>query len=158
MSHPTAKVLEKGKKVRIGGFSVQPIPLHHNVECIGFLIEHKAMGRMVFCTDTNTIPYRFKDINHFIVESNYSDDIMIDNMCHNIYSRSASENHMSIDDTVEFLKNNYSTALRTVTLVHLSDGNSDAKGFEERVKNELSFPYVCIADKGVTIDVSKEFF
>lgn len=113
---------------------------------------------MVFCTDTNTIPYRFKDINHFVVESNYSDDIMIDNICNNIFSQSASENHMSIDDTVEFLKNNYSTALRTVTLVHLSDGNSDAKGFEERVKNELSFPYVCIADKGVTIDVSKEFF
>jgi phosphoribosyl 1,2-cyclic phosphodiesterase len=158
MCHPEAKVLGMGKKTRIGGFLVQPIPLHHNVECIGFLIEHKAMGRMVFCTDTNTIPYKFKDIHHFVAESNYSDDIMIDNMCNNIYSQSASENHMSIDDTTEFLKNNYSKSLRTITLIHLSDGNSDAKAFKEHVQNELAFPYVYIADKGVVIDVSKDPF
>ena len=158
MCHPEVKVLEMGKKTRIGGFVGQPIPLHHNVECIGFLIENKAMGRMVFCTDTNAIPYRFKDVQHFVVESNYSDDIMIDNMCNNIYSQSASENHMSIDDTVEFLKNNYSKSLRTITLIHLSDGNSDAKAFKERVQNELAFPYVYIADKGVVIDVSKDPF
>lgn len=158
MCHPEAKVLGMGKKTRIGNFLVQPIPLQHNVECIGFLIEHKAMGRMVFCTDTNTIPYKFKDIHHFVAESNYSDDIMVDNMCNNIYSQSASENHMSIDDTTEFLKNNYSKSLRTITLIHLSDGNSDAKAFKEHVQNELAFPYVYIADKGVVIDVSKDPF
>lgn len=158
MCHPEVKVLGMGKKTRIGGFLVQPIPLHHNIECIGFLIEHKTMGRMVVCTDTNSIPYRFKDIHHFVVESNYSDDIMIENICNNIYSQSASENHMSIDNTVEFLKNNYSKSLRTIMLIHLSDGNSDAKAFKERVQNELAFPYVYIADKGVVIDVSKDPF
>lgn len=147
-----------GRKTRIGGFLVQPIPLHHNVECIGFLIESKSIGRLIFVTDTNAIPYKFKDINHWVIESNYSDDIIIDNMCNNIYSQSASENHMSIDDTVEFLKNNYSKSLRSVTLIHLSDGNSDAKSFKERVQNELAFPYVYIADKGVVIDVSKDPF
>lgn len=158
MCHPDVKVLKMGKKTRIGGFVVQPIPLQHNVECIGFLIEHDAMGRMVFCTDTNTIPYRFKNVNHFVAETNYSDDIMIENMCNNIYSQSASENHMSIDDAVEFLKNNYSKSLRTITLIHLSDGNSDAKAFKERIQNELAFPYVYIADKSVVIDVSKDPF
>ena len=59
---------------------------------------------------------------------------------------------------VEFLKNNYSKSLRSVTLIHLSDGNSDAKAFKERVQNELAFPYVYIADKGVVVDVSKDPF
>jgi PleD family two-component response regulator len=65
---------------------------------------------------------------------------------------------MSIDDTVEFLKNNYSKSLLTIMLIHLSDGNSDAKAFKERVQDELAFPYVYIAEKGVVIDVSKDPF
>ncbi len=152
------KVLKKGLKTQIGGFKVQRVDLHHDVDCIGFLIEHDEIGRMVFCTDCRAIPYRFKNVNHFIVESNYSSDLMIDHMCENIYSKSASENHMEIGDTIEFLKRNYSASCNTIVLIHLSQGNADPKKFARMVKEELGFSNVHVARKGLEVELLKEEF
>lgn len=156
--HPQVKVLKKGVKMRLGGFSVQAIPLQHNCECYGFLIEHNSIGKLIFCTDTNSVPYRFKGINHWLIESNYSNDLLIDNMCNDTYSQSASENHMEIEDTIEVLKQNYSSELQTIILCHLSNGNSNAELFKQRVKDELGFDNVFIADSGVEVELIKEDF
>lgn len=144
--------------MRLGGFKVQAIPLQHNSECYGFLIEHNAIGKLAFCTDTNSVPYRFKKVNHWIIESNYSNDLLIDNMCDNIYSQSASENHLEIEDTIEVLKQNYSSNLQTIVLIHLSNDNSNAELFKQRVKNELGFDNVFVADKGLIVELNKEEF
>lgn len=153
------KVLNLGEKTRIGkGFMVQPIKLFHNVECYGFLIQHEEFGKMVFCTDTNSVPYKFKGVQHWLLESNYDNDILIDNACNDVYSRSASENHLEINDTIEVLKRNYSSELQNIVLIHLSNGNSNAKEFKERVQQELGFNEVYIADKGVEIELNKSEF
>lgn len=152
--HPKVKVLSKGVKTQIGGFKVQPVDMFHSVECYGFLIEHQECGRIVFCTDTSKIPYRFKNIQHFIVEANYDADIVLNCLLSNVLNSSQSENHMEIDDTIDFLKNNVNENTNSITLVHLSNGNSNEKEFRERVRNELGFSNVYVADKGMTIDLS----
>ena len=156
--HPQVKVLKKGLKTRIGGFKVQRVDLFHNVQNIGFLIEHGEFGKLLFSTDTNRIPYKFKDVNHFIVESNYSNDLMIDHLCNDTYSRSASENHMEINDTIEFLKQNYTSNCNTIVLIHLSQGNADPKKFKKMVKDELGFSNVYVAQKGLEVELLKEEF
>lgn len=156
--HPEVKVLKKGVKTRIGGFLVQPIPVSHSVECFAFLIEHKDMGRTVFITDCSLFPYKMKNVNHWLIEANYSDDIVIDNMCEGYNSRSQSGNHLEINDTIDALKCNYSTILQTVVLLHLSDGNSNAEEFKNRVQQELGFDRVFVADKGLEIELSKDGF
>lgn len=153
-AHPKVKVLSKGVKTQIGGFKVQPIDMFHSVECYGFLIEHQECGRIVFCTDTSKIPYRFKNIQHFIVEANYDADIVLNCLLSNVLNSSQSENHMEIDDTIDFLKNNVNENTNSITLVHLSNGNSNEKEFRERVRNELGFSNVYVADKDMTIDLS----
>lgn len=152
--HSKVKVLLKGVKTQIGGFKVQPVDMFHSVECYGFLIEHKECGRIVFCTDTSKIPYRFKNIQHFIVEANYDADIVLNCLLSNVLNSSQSENHMEIDDTIDFLKNNVNENTNSITLVHLSNGNSNEKEFRERVRNELGFSNVYVADKDMTIDLS----
>lgn len=152
------KELKKGKKVDIGGFKIQPVPLFHNAMNYGFIVEHKEFGKAIFCTDTNKIPYRFKGVNHFFVEANYSNDIMVDHLCDNVWSKSASENHMEINDTIEFLKNSYSKDTQNIVLLHLSDGNSNADEFVKKVKNELGFNDVFIADKNLVVSLCKEEF
>lgn len=152
--HPKVKVLSKGVKTQIGGFKVQPVGMFHSVECYGFLIEHQECGRIVFCTDTSKIPYRFKNIQHFIVEANYDADIVLNCLLSNVLNSSQSENHMEIDDTIDFLKNNVNENTNSITLVHLSNGNSNEREFRERVRNELGFSNVYVADKGMTIDLS----
>lgn len=156
--HPQVKTLKKGVKTLIGRFSVQPIPLYHNVPNIGFLVEHSEFGKLVFVTDTNEIPYRFKNINIFLVECNYDADLLIENACNNVYSQSASENHMELNDTMEFLKQNYSSSTQSIVLIHLSNGNINAELAKKRVQEELGFMNVVIADAGVEIELNKEEF
>lgn len=156
--YPQVKVLKKGTKMRLGGFRVQSIPLRHNCECYGYLIEHNSIGKLIFATDCNSVPYRFKNVNHFVIECNYDADILIDNMCNNVYSQSASENHLELNDTIKFLKQNYSSALQSVILIHLSNGNINAEKAKQRVRNELGFSNVIVADAGVEIELIKEDF
>jgi phosphoribosyl 1,2-cyclic phosphodiesterase len=149
---------KKKEKILIGGFKIQPIPLHHSCECYGYIIEHEEIGKLVFCTDTYQIPYRFKGVNHFVVEANHSTDKMIDNMCINEQYASAYDNHMNIDDTIEFLKANQHDDLVNVVLIHLSDGNSDEKEFIQRTKKELCLNNVFVANKGLIVELCKEEF
>lgn len=157
--HKGVKVLNLKEKTRIGKeFIVQPIKLLHNVECYGFLIQHEEFGKLVFVTDTNSVPYKFKGVQHWIIEANYSEEILIDNACNDVYSRSASENHLEINDTIEVLKRNYSSELQNVVLIHLSSGNSNEKNFKERVQEELGFYNVWVADKDLKIELTKSEF
>lgn len=150
--------IKKGRKTKIGGFKIQPVLLFHNVMNFGYVIEHEEIGKAVFCTDTNRIPYRFKNANHLWVESNYSNDIMIDHLCDNVWSQSASENHMEINDTIDVLKENYNASLQTIILLHLSNGNSNADEFVKKVKNELGFNNVYVADKHLIVPLCKDEF
>ena len=150
--------MKKGRKTSIGGFKIQPILLFHNCMNFGYVIEHEEIGKLVFCTDTCRIPYRFKNVNHFMVEANYSYDLLIDHMCDNVYSQSASENHMEINDTIEMLKENYSSSLQNVVLIHLSNGNSDANEFVKKTKEELGFNNVFVAEKNFVLPLQKEEF
>lgn len=156
--HQKVKVLEKGRKTQIGGFRVQPIPLFHSVECIGFLIEHTNMGRLLFCTDTTKIPYNFKDVHHVLVEGNSDVETMIDNACDDIFSRSNSANHMDFNDTIDFLRRNYSKELQNVVLLHLSNVNSNERMYMERTQSALGFNNVYIADSGLELElINSEF-
>jgi phosphoribosyl 1,2-cyclic phosphodiesterase len=152
--HKEVKVLKKGLKTPIGGFKVQRVDLFHNCECIGFLITTPDKQKILFCTDTHCIPYKFKNVNHFLVEANNSFDLMLDKMCDNDYGASASESHMEINSTIEFLKENYSADCMTIMLLHLSRNNADEKLFKKMVQDELGFKNVFVAKKGLEIELN----
>lgn len=153
------KLLPLKKKTKIGGFTIQPISVNHNVECYSFLIEHEDIGRMIFLTDLSDFPYKIKDLNLIMIEANYSNDVILSNgIDNNKWSVSQSENHLSIEQTIEILKNNYSTCLQQIILLHLSNGNSNAKEFVESVKFELGFNNVVVAESGLIVELNKEEF
>lgn len=153
------KVLKKGFKTHLGeGFIVQPIPLFHNVECIGFLIEHEEFGKLLFCTDTEKIPYKFKDVHHILVECNNDYETMIDNMCNNEQYTSASQNHMNSEDTLEFLKKNYNANLQNVVLLHASKANMNGVKIIEDFKKQLCFDNIFLGVAGLEIELNKTEF
>lgn len=152
------KYIQPKTKVRVGSFTVQPIPVSHNVECFAFIIEHELIGKCLFATDLNGFPYRIKDLNHIFIEANYSEDIIVNNACCNSWNNSASDNHLEITQAVEIIKENYTSKLQTVVLLHLSAGNSNAKQFAEITIRETSLFNVFIADKGLEIELKKEEF
>jgi phosphoribosyl 1,2-cyclic phosphodiesterase len=152
------KVLPVGVKTQIGGFYVQPLIVPHNAMCYAYIITHKEFGKIVFATDCLDFKYKIKSVNHWLIECNHCEELMIDNMCNNIYSLSASENHLEISKTIKTLKANYSCELQNIVLLHLSQGNADKNSFIGRVQEGVWFNNVFVAENGFELELNESEF
>lgn len=150
-------IAKKGRKTSIGGFKIQPIPLQHSCECFGYVIETPDNQKIVFATDCCEFLYRIKNVQHWLIECNWSEEILIDNMCDNEEMRSRHEHHLELNDTIFALRENFSAKTNTIVLLHLSNGNSNSEMFKKRVKEELGFFNVHIAEKGLTLQLQDDF-
>lgn len=147
-------ILPNKKKTSIGGFTVQPFPLAHDCPCYGFLILHPEMGRLIFATDTEYIKPRFKNINHIMVEANYSKIYLDESEESAEKRRHVLYGHLSIEAATDFCKKNSSCSLRNVVLMHLSDRNGSPDEFKQRMKSVVDCP-VWIAEAGLQIELCK---
>lgn len=150
--------LGHGKRYRIGPYVVQPIPVEHNAENYAYLIEHGDFGRLLFATDLVDFPYRIRGLNTMMIEANYSEDIVIDNLCRNEDSFSSPQNHMEIGRTLAVTARHRGPDLRTVVLLHLSAGNSNEREFRKLASEALPGVDVYVADKGLEVELRKEEF
>ena len=136
--------VEEGNAYRIGGFVVQPLNMYHDVPCFGYIIKHPECGKILFATDTNGIPYIVKDVNYFIVETNYSASIISENIKLGIVDERfvyrLVESHMEINDTSNFLKQQQLSNTKRIILIHMSSKNSDAKQFVELIEKSIGVP------------------
>lgn len=146
------------KLLKADGFNVQNFELVHNVPNNAFIIDTIDGIRILYCTDTEYIPKRVKGVHYAIIECNHDLDCMVDNAMDNKFSMSHYENHQSLDNCIEYLKQIYSPKLQAVVLWHLSDTNINAKTAKKRVQDELGFSNVIVADAGVEIELIKEDF
>jgi phosphoribosyl 1,2-cyclic phosphodiesterase len=147
------QLLPKGVKTSIGSFKVQPLAIKHNVENYAYIITHEDIGKLVFALDCEEFLYKIRDVNHWVIEANHDFDVMLDHALENMYSASASENHLSIDQCVDALSINACDATTTVILAHLSDANSHATQFRDAIKEALGVEEVYIAQKGLDIEL-----
>lgn len=138
--------MKVGKAYMLGeGFVVQPMNLTHSVQNYGFLIRNERFGKLVFATDTSAFPYRFKGVNHWLIECNYDPNIIIDDKLAGEATRSNYGDHLSKQQCFEALKENYTIETKSITLIHLSDGNSNAESFKNELKELLNFDNVNVA-------------
>ena len=151
--------LQRMKQAMIGGFSVVPFAVPHgDTECDGYLIMHEEIGSLLFITDAEYNPYDFSNIkiNHLMVECNYSEDYLTkdaENYGHVI------RGHMELQTCKRLIHTVNSTSLRSVGLLHLSGGNSDAVRFSREIK-ELIDPDVnaWVEEKGFQMELSLDPF
>ena len=128
------KAIEPGKGYIIGDFRILPFEVHHDVPCVGYKIDHPESGSVLFLTDTYAYQYDFKGISHWMIEANYADDILTDNILEGRLPASLRKrlmtSHMSIDNAIAILRRSDLTKTRNIVLIHLSDGNSNLARFE----------------------------
>lgn len=137
---------------KYGNFIITAFPLVHDVPCHGFYIFHDDFGKLIYATDTEYIKWRFKNINHILVEANYSDDL-IDNEASN--REHILRGHMSLQTALDFISTNDNPGLRTVCLIHLSNVNSDREQFLQKTKEILKYGAdVYVAEKGLEVDLN----
>lgn len=144
------------KQVSIGRFIVLPFELEHDVPNLGFLIQHPEMGKMVYITDTMYCKYKFKGLNHILIECNYSKALIDENLYNNetilpVRDRVV-ESHMSLETCKEFLQANDLSQIKNIVLIHLSDNNSDGEQFKREIEGLTGKP-VYIADKDLIVEL-----
>lgn len=152
------KSIEVLKQYRIGSFSVKAFSVVHDVPCVGYLIEHAEMGKMLFLTDTVASNVSSSNLNHILIEANYSDEILDYNIENGITPASMRarllNSHMEIKTTESVLSKLNLAHVSNIVLIHLSGNNSDAQQFKHRIMQTTGKP-TYIAQRGLTLDVSK---
>lgn len=155
---PFAKIVHPGHGYKVGNFKVIPFEVQHDVPAFGYQVDHPDMGRLVFLTDTFYCEYTFDNVNHWLVEANYADDILDRNIAEGRTPPSMRprllKSHMEIETTKGLLSANDLAETRNIVLIHLSDGNSDEQRFVDEIVKLTGKP-VTAANKGVVIDVSR---
>lgn len=146
------------RMVKVDGFKVQTFELVHNAPNNAFIVDTIDQIRVLYCTDTQYIPKRVKGVNVAVIECNFDDEVIVDNLCEGVENRSQFENHHSLDRCIQYLKSIYSPDLTQVVLWHPSSTNLNKEEAVRRVKEELSFDSVVMAEKGMEIEICKEEF
>ena len=79
------------RMVKVDGFKVQTFELVHNAANSAFIVDTPDQIRVLYCTDTQYIPKRVKGVNCAIIECNYDDQVIVDNLCEGVENRSQFE-------------------------------------------------------------------
>jgi phosphoribosyl 1,2-cyclic phosphodiesterase len=147
-------LLKENEVEKIGKFFVQPFRVKHDVPCFGFYIIHPECGNIVFITDFSNCDYNFPGVNHWIVEANFSKFLLYNNLEKGVIPPAIVnrlvKSHSEIHNTCDFLLSQDLSDSETITLIHLSQNNSDETLFEEKVKRATGVP-VQIAKPGALI-------
>lgn len=159
--YPFTTRIEPNKGYKVGGFRIQPFAVHHDVPCVGFIIQHPEIGKLMFVTDTAAMGYKIDGLTHIMIEANYADDIVDENIEKGHISAAMRNrvfgSHLSIDTTKRILGRQNLSQVEDIILIHLSDGNSDEKRFIREII-ELTGKPVYAANKGMIINLQKTPF
>jgi phosphoribosyl 1,2-cyclic phosphodiesterase len=129
-------------------FAVQPSRLKHDAnEPFGFLTQIPNVGTVLFATDTY-LQYTFDGLNNIMLECNYRQDILDANVEAGLLPAKlrarTMKSHCSFDTCKEILLANDLSHVHNIVLIHLSDGNANAKEFKDgirkRHKKTVSMP------------------
>lgn len=131
--HHRLGVVIPGYQFQIGDFIILGFKTEHDAaDPVGYLIQYiPTKEKLLFATDTYYLKYRFSGLNYILLECNYIPDILKANIEAGAIPESLKnrllESHFSLDNVKGFLKANDLTEVRKIILIHLSDGNSDAR-------------------------------
>lgn len=148
-----AKSVKALEQFKIGEFVVLPFDTQHDCnEPLGFVITHKDMGTLLFATDTYYIQYKFKGINHILVECNYSMDILAEKELPKSLKTRVIKSHFEIENVKEFLRATDLSTAKEIMLIHLSDSNSNAVEFKDSIERLTGKP-TYVASTGLEINL-----
>lgn len=155
---PFAKIVQPGHGYKVGNFKVIPFEVQHDVPAFGYQVDHPEMGRLVFLTDTFYCEYTFDNVNTWLIEANYADDILDRNIAEGRMPPSMRprllKSHMELETTKGTLSTNNLSRTHDIVLIHLSDGNSDEARFVWEIASMTGKPTIA-AKKGIDLWIGK---
>ncbi len=141
LTAPNYRVMEVAyrQQFTVKGWQIMPFDVEHDAnEPCGFLIISPSGKKIVFATDTYYIRYKFAGVTHWMIECNYSIDtvnLMVE--AGNIDRKRRTrllQSHFEINNVVQFFKEQDLSQSEQIHLLHLSDSNSDARLFKQKIQ------------------------
>lgn len=129
----------------IGTWRIIPFDVYHDSkEPLGFLLI-SSVNKVLFLTDTGSIPpLPTQGLTHILIESNYSPEIIEQNVQDGLIplstKRRIESSHLSINQTVEFFKSINLDSIEEIWLIHLSNDNSNESMFKRAVQAATAKP------------------
>lgn len=150
------KTIEPMHGYKVGGFKIFALPVAHDVPCLGFIVEHQEMGKMLFITDTMMLEYIVPKLDHIMIEVNYCDKILQENIDAGIVPVSMRDrllhSHMEMQTAKDIIKANDLSNVKELILLHLSDNNSNSELFKAEMEKVSGKP-VYIAKNGLELNL-----
>lgn len=137
-----------GVFLNIKGMSVAMFDVNHDAnEPTGFVIDVNG-EKCLYVTDTFKVNYHFKNINTFLVEANYSRELLEEwyrtSKTGRIVGRRLSSAHFEVNDSIDFVKNSLDLSTDSVYLIHISTNDGDPDTFLDLFQKNIPVPiYVC---------------
>lgn len=155
-NHSFCKTIEPMHGYKIGSFKIFAIPVAHDVPCLGFIVEHQEMGKMLFITDTMMLEYIMPKLDHIMIEVNYCDKILQENIDAGVVPVSMIDrllhSHMELQTAKDIIRANDLSEVKELILLHLSDNNSHSELFKEEMERVSGKP-VYIAKNGLELNL-----
>ena len=118
-----------GKGYKLGNFRIIPFPAFHDVPCVGYMINHPQSGNIMFLTDSYVCEYKFRNLNHVLIECNYSDNTLY-----------------------KYLKSSDLSQVMNIILLHLSKDNGDEPLFVSEIERATG-KVVYAGKRGLTVNL-----
>lgn len=139
IQHHRIKTVRAKEQLQIGTWTILPFDVQHDVsEPMGFLLANQAGEKLLFATDTYYIKYKFKGLTHLMVECNFSEKILDENILAGrvpqVMRKRLLKSHFSIENLKEFLKANDLSKVQEIWLLHLSGTNSNEDLFKREIQ------------------------
>lgn len=106
-------VLQIGRKYNYGAFSVEPVQLHHNVDCFGLKIYTRDGRKCLYAVDTGSLDgVEAKGFDLYLVEANHSEMELEQRAAEKLeagvfsYEAAAALNHLSFEKASEWMNEN----------------------------------------------------
>ncbi|WP_127580930.1 MBL fold metallo-hydrolase [Paenibacillus koleovorans] len=151
LSGHRAKRIRSKTQFRIGTWTIMPFDTEHDVaEPLGFLLANEVGEKLVFLTDTFYCRYTFSGLTHVMVECNFSERILHENIVAGrvpaVMRSRLVRSHFSLENVKVFLGANDLSQVQEIWLLHLSDTNSDEALFKREIQSITGCP-VYVAGK-----------
>lgn len=139
------KIVKPKKLVQIDTFKVMPFSTEHDArDPLGFLIQSYNGAKILFLTDSYFCRYRFKGITHFLIECNYSREILERNIDSGVTPAAIRnrivKSHFEIENVKEFFRVNDLSKCEEIYLIHISGDNGDPDYFRSEVQKITGKP------------------
>jgi len=136
-------VFDFNDQFKIGKFTVLPFELEHDVPNAGFLIQPGAK-KLVYITDSYYCKYRFIGLTHIMLEINYNDEILDENIKRGIVHPSMRKrllySHFSLKNAKDFLLASDLTKCEEIHLIHRSKRNADPGFLKTEIEKLTGVP------------------